>query len=94
MHVGQPEIAALEAVGQLRVVEAEQVQDGGVEIVDVDSVGGGVDAELNRLAIRRHLRCECRSVWLLADLASFLGRRLRSIRPTARRRSGNLRPAR
>ena len=39
MHVGQAEIAALEAVGQLGVVEAEQVQDGGVEVVDVDSVG-------------------------------------------------------
>ena len=38
MHVGQAEVAALETIGQLRVVEAEQVQDGGVEVADVDSV--------------------------------------------------------
>ena len=37
MHVGQAEIAALEAVGELGVVEAEQVQDRGVQVVD--SVG-------------------------------------------------------
>ena len=38
VHIRQPEIAALEAIGQLRVVEAEQVQNGGVQIVDVDFV--------------------------------------------------------
>ena len=52
MHVGQTEIAALEAVGQLGVVEAEQVQDRGVEVVDVDFVRRGVEAELVRLAER------------------------------------------
>ena len=35
MHVGEPVVAALEAVGELRVVEAEQVQDGGVEVMDM-----------------------------------------------------------
>ena len=44
MHVGQAEIAVLEAIGQLGVVEAEQVQDRGVEVVDVDFVGRRVDA--------------------------------------------------
>src|SRR5689334_13499171 len=34
--VGQAEIAALETVGQLRVIEAEEVQDRGVQVVDVD----------------------------------------------------------
>ena len=38
MHVGEAVVAALEAVGQLRVVEAEQVQDRRLQIVDVDSV--------------------------------------------------------
>ena len=52
MHVGQAEIAALEAVGQLGVVEAEQVQDRGVQVVDVDLVGGCVEAELVGLAER------------------------------------------
>src|SRR5262245_36351519 len=37
-HVGQPEIAALETVGQSRVVEAHQVQDRGLEVVDAHPV--------------------------------------------------------
>ncbi len=44
--VGQAEVAAVEAVGQLRVVEAHQVQDRGVDVVDVDSVLDGLVAEL------------------------------------------------
>ena len=39
--VGQAEVAALEAVGQLRVVEAEEVEDRGLEVVDVDAVLDG-----------------------------------------------------
>ena len=50
MHVGEAEVAALEAVGELGVVEAEQVQDGGVEVVDVDLVLDGVEAEFVGLA--------------------------------------------
>ena len=38
VHVGQPEVAALEAVGQPLVVEAQQVQERGVQIVDVDAI--------------------------------------------------------
>src|SRR5205814_969421 len=34
-HVRKAEVATLEAVGQLRVVEAEEVQDGGVQIMHV-----------------------------------------------------------
>ena len=44
MHIGQTKIAALEAVGQFGVVEAEQVQDRGAQVVDVDFVGGRVEA--------------------------------------------------
>ena len=36
VHVGQPEVTALEAVRQPLVVEAELMQDGGVQIVNVD----------------------------------------------------------
>ncbi len=46
MHIGQSEIAALEAVSQLGVVEAEQVQV-------VDLVGGCAEAELVGLVVRR-----------------------------------------
>src|SRR6186997_1821034 len=35
-NVCQPEVAALEAVGELEMVETEEMQNGGVEIVDVD----------------------------------------------------------
>ena len=52
MHVRQTKIAALKTVGQLGVVEAEQVQDRGVQVVDVDFVGGRVEAELVGLAER------------------------------------------
>lgn len=36
MDVGEAEVPALEAVGELFVVEAEEVEEGGVEVVDVD----------------------------------------------------------
>src|SRR5258708_40371130 len=45
VHVGEPEIAAMEAEGELGVNEAEQVQKRGMQVVDVDAVGGGVEAE-------------------------------------------------
>ena len=46
MHVGEAEVAALGAVGELGVVEAEEMKDGGVEVVDVDLVLHGIEAEL------------------------------------------------
>ena len=51
MHVGQSEIAAGVAVGEAFVVEAHQVQQRGVEIVDVDSVLDGSIAEVIRAAV-------------------------------------------
>jgi hypothetical protein len=36
MHVRQPEVAALETVRQTLVVDAQAVQDRGVQIVDVN----------------------------------------------------------
>ncbi len=48
--VGQAEVAPLEAVGEPRVVDAEQVEDRGVEVVDVDRVLDDVPAEVVGLA--------------------------------------------
>ncbi len=45
MHVGQTEVSTLEAVRELCVIEAEQVEDGRVEVVDVDAVGHGVETQ-------------------------------------------------
>ncbi len=45
MHVGQAEIAAAVAIRQPLVVEAHEVQNGGVQVVDVDAVLDGCDAE-------------------------------------------------
>ena len=44
MDIGQPEVAALEAVRESRVIDAEAVQERGVEIVDVDRIAGDVEA--------------------------------------------------
>ena len=46
VHVGQPEVAALEAEGQAGVVEAQQVQDRRLQVVDVDRVLDDVVADL------------------------------------------------
>ena len=45
MNVGEPEIAALEAVGQFGVIETEQVEDGGLKVMDVDAVLDWVEPE-------------------------------------------------
>ena len=46
MDVGQSTLGAVVVEGQLLVVEAEQVQDGGVEIVDGGDVFDGLVAEV------------------------------------------------
>jgi hypothetical protein len=48
--VGEAEIAALEAVSQFGVIEAKQFEQGGVEIMDMDLIGGGVEPEFVRFA--------------------------------------------
>ena len=48
--VGEAEIAALETVGKLAVIEAELVEQGGVEVMDVDGIGDGGEAEIVRCA--------------------------------------------
>src|SRR5262245_54139445 len=51
MNVRQPEISSLETVGQFRVIESEQMQDGCVQVVDMRGVAGHVETELVGLAI-------------------------------------------
>ncbi len=52
MHIGEAEVAALEAIRQFRVIEAEQVQQRRVQVVDVDLVLRGVEAEFVGFAKR------------------------------------------
>src|SRR6185436_16298304 len=51
MHVGEAEIAAIVTIGQLLVIEAEQMQHRGVKIVHVNFVSDGCAAEFVRRAI-------------------------------------------
>ena len=45
VDVGEAEVAAGVAVGELFVIDAEQVEDGGVEVVDVHSIFNGVESD-------------------------------------------------
>ena len=47
-HVGQAEVAAAVAVGQPLVIEAHQVQDRGVQVVDVHAVLDGAACRTRR----------------------------------------------
>src|SRR4051794_27477457 len=49
VDVGQAEVATLEAVGQARVVDAQEVQQRGLEVVDVDGVLDDVHRQVVRL---------------------------------------------
>ena len=61
MHIRQPEVAALEAVGQPGVLQAEQVQDGRLQVVDVDRILADVEAKLVGSAVgEARLRCRRR----------------------------------
>ncbi len=51
VDVGEAVVAALEAVGELLVVEAEEVEDGGLEVVDVDGVLGRTESEFVAFAV-------------------------------------------
>ena len=46
VNVGQPEIPAGVAIGKFFVIEAEQVQQGRVQVVDVDLVLDGLETKL------------------------------------------------
>ena len=53
LDAGEAEVEALEAEREALVVEAELVQDRGVQVVDVDGVLDGAEAELVGLRRRR-----------------------------------------
>lgn len=46
MYVGQAVVASLEPVGESGVVESQQVEQRGVQVVDVDRVGDNVETEI------------------------------------------------
>src|SRR4051812_29926403 len=50
-NVCEPELAPLEQVSQLQVVNAQQVQDGGLQVVDVNAAFGHIKAEVVRTAV-------------------------------------------
>src|SRR5262249_34102651 len=52
-HVRQSEIAPAIPIGQLGVVDAEQVEDGGVQVVHVDRFVDRLEAEVIRGAVDR-----------------------------------------
>ncbi len=51
MHISQPIVAALELVRQFLVIEAEQVENRGVEIVDVNFLFRSGESELIGCAV-------------------------------------------
>ena len=70
MHIGQPPVDTLVAEGEFFVVDAEEVEDGGVEVVAVDGINGfpgpfvglamggsGFEAGAGEEARRRCRRC-------------------------------------
>ena len=52
VHVGQAEASALVLVREPFVVDAQQVEQGGVEVVDVDAVLGDLPSELVAAAVQ------------------------------------------
>ena len=50
-HIGQAHVAAVVAVGELEVVQTEQMQNGRVDVVDVHGVMDGVHAEVIGAAV-------------------------------------------
>ena len=51
--VGEPEVAPLERISKPQVIDAEKVQQRGMEVIHADGVLDNVDAEIASLSIRR-----------------------------------------
>ena len=51
MNVGEAEVSALETVGELFVVEAKEMEEGRVEVVDVDFSIDYAEAKFVALAV-------------------------------------------
>ena len=48
MHIRQAELAALEAIGEAFVIDAEAMENRGLEVVDVHGILQGIEAEIIR----------------------------------------------
>ena len=53
MHIGQAVLTALVAESELRVVNAAEMQNRGLHVVDVNGIGGNVPSEVVRRTIHR-----------------------------------------
>ena len=51
MNIGEAKVSALEAVGELFVVEAKEMEEGSVEIVDIDFSIDYAEAKFVALAV-------------------------------------------
>jgi hypothetical protein len=51
MDIRQPIVSALEAVGQAGVIDSEQMEGGGVQVMHMDRVLNDVVTEFIRLAV-------------------------------------------
>src|SRR6476620_10441653 len=79
--VGKTKVAALKSIGQFRVIEAEQMQERGVEIVDVDFVFDHMETELVGFSEREsgfetaagHPHRESLRVMVTAEFAAGVG---------------------
>ena len=80
LHADEPLIEALKFECEAHRVEAQQVQDGGVQVVDVNPVARDVEAELVALAERDagldaaagQPHCECVRMMVAAVVAAAL----------------------
>ena len=51
MHISQPKVSALEAVCPSRVIDAEAMQQRGIQVVDVNRIASDVEAVVVRFCI-------------------------------------------
>src|SRR5207249_5192398 len=50
VHIREPEVTALKTKGKVRVLEAQQMEDGRVDVVDVAAIRDRIEPEFVRLA--------------------------------------------
>ena len=53
MDIGQAEVTALKLIGQALVIDAQKMQDCGIEIMNVDRIFNDVVAKIVRTAVGR-----------------------------------------
>src|SRR4029077_12588574 len=81
LNIGQAKIAALKAIGEFRVIKAQQMQQGRVKVVDMDLVLYDVEAEFVSFpqtnsgfeAAPGHPHCERLRMMIAAEFASGVG---------------------